>query len=84
MSVVEQRDIPNSNSSAAVRNMAPAIDDRVKVNRFDIYHENRNELNAWLIQMKIYFEFNDISKKKEFCLRSHTCENVHSIECSLN
>ena len=64
MFVVEQRDIPNSSSSATTRNRTSAIDDRVKVNRFDIYHEDRDGLNAWLIQMKIYFEFNDISKRK--------------------
>ena len=64
MSVVEQRDISNSSSSAIIRNRASAIDDKIKVNRLDIYHENRDELNAWLIQMKIYFQFNDVSRKK--------------------
>ena len=68
MSIVEQRDIFSFSSSAAVRNTiknkTSVNDDRIKINRLDIYHENRNELNAWLIQMKIYFEFNDISKKK--------------------
>ena len=46
MSVVEQRDIFNFNNSTAVRNTMSIIDDKIKINRFDIYHENRNELNA--------------------------------------
>ena len=46
MFVVKQRDISNSSSLAAVRNTMSVIDDKIKVNRFDIYHENRNELNV--------------------------------------
>ena len=46
MFVIKQRDIFNFNSSAAVRNTMSAIDDKIKINRFDIYHKNRNELNV--------------------------------------
>ena len=46
MFVVKQRDIFNFNSSAAIRNTMSVINDKIKINRFDIYHENRDELNA--------------------------------------
>ena len=46
MFVVKQRDISNFSSSAAVRNTMSAVDDKIKINRSDIYHENRTELNA--------------------------------------
>ena len=46
MSVVKQRDIFNSSSLVAIRNTTSVNDDKIKINRSDIYHENRNELNA--------------------------------------
>ena len=31
---------------------------KVKINKFDIYHENRDELNEWLMQIDVYLIFN--------------------------
>ena len=39
--------------------------DRVKTNKFDVYKGERDELNDWLIQMKLYFAFNSISKNQK-------------------
>jgi hypothetical protein len=40
-------------------------DDKIKIDKLDFYHEDRNELNNWLIQLKIYFRFNTISQKRK-------------------
>ena len=34
--------------------------DKIKINKFNIYHDNRNNLNDYFIQMKIYLIFNTI------------------------
>ena len=41
------------------------FNDRVKINKFDVYKGERDELNDWLIQMKLYFIFNSISKNQK-------------------
>ena len=38
---------------------------RVKTNKFDVYKGERDELDDWLIQMKLYFAFNSISKNQK-------------------
>ena len=40
-------------------------DDKIKINKFNVYDENRNELKSWLIQIKIYFKFNSILNYKK-------------------
>ena len=62
MFTMKQRNIFNFNSFTARDTFN---DDKIKINKFDVYHENRNELKSWLIQMKIYFEFNSISNNKK-------------------
>ena len=59
------------------RNLAPSITsvttskinnhfvDRVKTNKLDVYKNERDELNDWFIQMKLYFAFNSISKNQK-------------------
>ena len=59
------------------RNLAPSIisvttlkinnhfDDQIKINKFDVYKDERDELNDWFIQMKLYFAFNSISKNQK-------------------
>ena len=42
-----------------------AHSDKVKVNKPNIYKGERDELNDWLIQMKLYFAFNSISKNQK-------------------
>ena len=62
MFTVKQRNIFNFNNFTARDTFN---DDKIKINKFDVYHENRNELKLWLIQMKIYFKFNLISNNKK-------------------
>ena len=64
-------------STSKQRNPAPSIisimtlkinnhsNDRVKTNKLDVYKGERDELNDWLIQMKLYFAFNSISKNQK-------------------
>ncbi len=33
------------------------IDDKIRVNKPNIYHEDRIDLKDWLMQMDIYFTF---------------------------
>ena len=40
-------------------------DDKIKINKLDIYHEDRNELNDWLTQIDVYFAFNKVSDDKQ-------------------
>ena len=40
-------------------------DDRIKINKFDIYYKNRNELNDWFTQVDVYFAFNQIISNKQ-------------------
>ena len=38
---------------------------KIKINKFDIYHENRKELNEWLMQVDVHLIFNQISIDKQ-------------------
>ena len=40
-------------------------DDKIKINKLDIYHKNRNELNDWFTQIDVYFVFNRMSDNKQ-------------------
>ena len=60
-----QRNLAPSIISIATPKTSNHFDDRVKTNKFDIYKGERNELNDWFIQMKLYFAFNSISKNQK-------------------
>ena len=62
MFTVKQRNIFNFSDFTARDTFN---DDKIKINKFDVYHENRNELKSWLIQIKIYFKFNSVSNNKK-------------------
>ena len=38
---------------------------KVKINKFDIYHEDRDELNEWLMQIDVHLTFNQVSIDKQ-------------------
>ena len=68
MSVSNQRNSAISNFSRSTTTQKRFIifdDDKVKINKFDIYHENRNELNDWFTQVDVYFAFNQIISNKQ-------------------
>ena len=48
---------------------ASEIDDddirKIKVNKFDLYYEDRMTLKDWLTQMKIYLLFNSVKKNRK-------------------
>ena len=48
---------------------ATIIDDddikKIKVNKFDLYYEDRMTLKDWLTQMKIYLLFNSVEKDRK-------------------
>ena len=37
---------------------------KVKINKFDIYHKNRDELNEWFMQVDVHLTFNQVSIDK--------------------
>ena len=37
---------------------------KIKINKFDIYHENRDELNEWFMQVDVHLIFNQVSIDK--------------------
>ena len=65
MSTSEQRNLALSIISIATPKINNHFDDRVKTNKLDVYKSERDELNDWLIQMKLYFAFNSISKNQK-------------------
>ena len=40
-------------------------DDKIKINKFDLYYENRVALENWFTQMKIYLLFNSVEKDRK-------------------
>ena len=65
MFILGQRNLaPSIISSTTPKNMI-VLDNKVKVNKLDVYKGERDELNDWLIQMKLYFAFNSISKNQK-------------------
>ena len=68
MSVSSQRNSAISSFSESTtiqRRFIIFDDDRVKINKSDIYHEDRNELNDWFTQIDVYFAFNQIINSKQ-------------------
>ena len=61
----EQRNLAPNTISIATPKINNHFDDRVKTNKPDVYKGERDELNDWLIQMKLYFAFNSISKNQK-------------------
>ena len=49
MFVQESRNFVSSTSNFTTNQMRIDFDDdKIKINKFDIYHEDRNKLNNWL------------------------------------
>ena len=68
MSVSNQRNSITSSFSeftTAQKRFIIFDDDKIKINKFNIYHENRNELNDWFTQVDVYFVFNQIISNKQ-------------------
>jgi len=57
MSVSGQRAPTPSNSSTAPRRPSIDGDDKIRVNKPDVYHGDRIGLEDWLMQVDIYFTF---------------------------
>ena len=62
MSTSRQRNPAPSTTSIATLRIGNRSSDQVKTNKLDVYKDERDELNDWFIQMKLYFAFNSISK----------------------
>ena len=60
-----QRNFASSTTSSTTLKTMIVFNDKIKVNKFDIYKGERNELDDWLIQMKLYFAFNFVSKNQK-------------------
>ena len=65
MSTSRQRNSASSTTSIATPKISNHFDDRIKTNKLDVYKGERDELDDWLIQMKLYFAFNLISKNQK-------------------
>ena len=68
MSVSGQRNpaTPSSSgSTTAQRRSTISDDDKVKVNKPDTYHGDRNGLDDWLTQVDVYFAFNKVPDDKQ-------------------
>ena len=66
MPVQESLNFASSTSSSTTNQMRIDSDnDKVKVNKLDTYHEDRNKLDNWLTQVDVYFAFNHVSKSKK-------------------
>ena len=65
MSTSRQRNLAPNIVSATTPKINNHFDDRVKTNKLDVYKGERDELNDWFIQMKLYFAFNSISKNQK-------------------
>ena len=62
MFISKQRNFAPNIISIATLKINNHFDDWVKTNKLDVYKGERDELNDWFIQMKLYFTFNSISK----------------------
>ena len=65
MFISGQRNLAPSTTSITTPKINSHSNDWVKTNKFDVYKGERDELNDWLIQMKLYFAFNSISKNQK-------------------
>jgi len=57
MSVLGQRAPTSSTSSTTSRRPSIDEDDKIRINKLDVYHEDRIDLEDWLMQVDIYFTF---------------------------
>jgi len=65
MSVLGQRAPTPSSSSTAPRRPSDGGDDKIRVNKLDVYHGDRIGLEDWLMQVDIYFTFYLVSANKK-------------------
>jgi hypothetical protein len=65
MSVSDQRASTPSSSSTALRRPSTDEDDKIRVNKPDIYHGDRTGLEDWLMQVDIYFTFYPVPANKK-------------------
>ncbi len=65
MSISGQRAPTSSNSSTASRRPSIDKDDKIRVNKPNIYHEDRIGLKDWLMQIDIYFTFYPVLANKK-------------------
>ena len=66
MFVQESRNFVSSTSNFTTNQTRIDFDnDKIKINKFDIYREDRNKLNNWLTQVDVYFAFNHVFKSKK-------------------
>jgi len=65
MFVSGQRASISSTSLLASRRLSIDEDDKVRINKPDVYHENRIGLKNWLMQINIYFIFYSVSANKK-------------------
>ena len=69
MFVVEQRNTFIVSNSTAMKVKSDVDSDhdqnkihvKIKINKSDIFDENRRKLKTWLIQIKLYFKFNRVA-----------------------
>jgi len=57
MFVLGQRAPISSSSSTASHRPSIDEDDKIRINKLDVYHEDRIGLEDWLMQVNIYFTF---------------------------
>ena len=67
MSVTDQRNLTFSinDSNTEQRRSIITENNKIKINKFDEYHENRKDFDSWFTQVKIYFVFNFVSNDKK-------------------
>ena len=66
MFVQESRNFVSSTSNFTTNQMRIDFDDdKIKINKFDIYRENRNQLNNWFARFNVYSTLNHVSKSKK-------------------
>ena len=65
MFISKQRNFALNITSITTLKINNHFNDRVKTNKLDVYKSERDELNDWFIQIKLYFAFNSISKNQK-------------------
>ena len=76
MFVQESRNFVSSTSNSTTNQMRIDFDnDKIKINKLDIYHEDRNELNNWLTRFDMYSTLNHVLKSKRALIASIFLEN---------
>jgi hypothetical protein len=65
MFVLGQRAPTPSSSSIAPRRPSVGGDDKIRINKPDVYHGDRTGLEDWLMQVDIYFTFYPVPANKK-------------------